>query len=275
VIEADARWQPLDLGELWRYRELLFFFTWRDIKIRYKQTELGAIWAILQPLTTTGIFVLLFGLLMQGNEPSVPGVPYALSTFCAMLPWQFFSEGLTRSGNSLIQDQGLITKVYFPRLLLPISSVATGLVDFGVAFVALLLMMAWYGLWPSWAVLALPGFVALAAMASLAVGVWLSALSAIYRDFRHVQPFLIRVGMYVSPVIYASSSLKHALPEWALALYSLNPMVGVIEGFRWALLGKAPPPGWALVPSVVITAVLFVSGLFYFRRMERTVVDVI
>jgi lipopolysaccharide transport system permease protein len=275
VVEADSRWQPIDLGELWRYRELLFFFTWRDVKIRYKQTELGAIWAILQPLATTGVFVVLFGLLMKGREPSVPGVPYALSTFCAMLPWQFFAEGLSRSGTSLITDQNLITKVYFPRLLLPFSAVVTGLVDFGVGFIALAIMMVCYGIYPSWAVLTLPLFVILAALASLAAGIWLGALSAIYRDFRHVQPFLIRIGMYVSPVVYATASVKDALPEWALRIYALNPMVGVLEGFRWALLGKAPPPGWVLLPSVLVTTALFVTGLFYFRRMERSVVDVI
>jgi lipopolysaccharide transport system permease protein len=227
LIDSRSRWFQLDLPELWRYRELLFFFTWRDIKVRYKQTELGVLWVVIQPLFTTGIFVVLFGLLMgRGNEPTMPGVPYALSTFCAMLPWQFFAESLTRSGNSLVTAQNIITKIYFPRLILPLSGVLSAMVDFAIAAVALGIMMGVYGVWPSWALLTLPLFVLFAAIAALAVGLWLSALAAIYRDFLYVQPFLIRVGMYVSPVIYATANLKEKLPDWALAVYALNPMVG-------------------------------------------------
>jgi lipopolysaccharide transport system permease protein len=276
VIDSRSRWYHLNLPELWRYRELLFFLTWRDIKIRYKQTFLGVAWAVLQPLMTTGVFAVLFGLLFgSGNEPTVPGVPYVLSTFCAMLPWQLFAESLTRSSKSLLQSREMITKVYFPRLVLPLGGTLSALADFGVALLVLAGMLAWYGQVPSWPVLTLPLFVLFAVTASMAVGLWLSALSAIYRDFEHAQPFLVRLGMFVSPVIYATASLETKLPDWALILYGLNPMVGVIEGFRWALLGAAEAPGLVMIPSVVMTLVLLASALFFFRRMEETVVDVI
>jgi lipopolysaccharide transport system permease protein len=276
VIDAATGWQALDLRQLWQYRELLYFFTWRDVKVRYKQTELGAAWAVIQPLATTGVFAVLFGLLMgRGREPGVPGIPYVLSTFCAMLPWQLFAESLVRSSESLVEGQSLITKVYFPRVILPLAAVMTGLVDFAITAVVLLAMMVWYGVAPSWGVLTLPLFVLLAMAASLGVGLWLAALSAIYRDFRYVRPFLVSLGMYVSPVIYATANLKGVLPDWAILIYGLNPMVGVIEGFRWALLGTADPPGMVLLPSVLTAVVLLVAGVRFFHRMERTIVDVI
>jgi len=283
LIRSGVGWQPIDLAELWRYRELLYFFTWRDIKVRYKQTELGAALAIIQPLLTTGVFVVLFGLLMgEGGEPTVPGVPYALCTFCAMLPWQLFAESLVRSSESLIEGQNLITKVFFPRILLPLSAVLTGLADFAIGLVVLVVMIGCYhfsGTWPfvpSWALLTLPLFVLLAVVASLAVSLWLSALSAIYRDFRYAQPFLVRLGFFVSPVVYAAARLEGKLSDWALAVYSLNPMVGVIEGFRWALFREAGPlEMMILAPSILMTAVLLVSGVRFFRQMEGTIVDVI
>ena len=276
VIQPTHGWRALDLRELWRYRELMFFLTWRDIKVRYKQTVLGAFWAVFQPLMTTGVFVLLFGLLMgRGKEPTVPGVPYALSTFCGLLPWLLFANSLTRAGASLFAGQNLITKVYFPRLILPAAACFSGLVDFAISFVVLIVMMVWYGVVPTWAVLTLPLFMLLAIIASLAVGLWLAVLSTIYRDFRHLQPFIVRIGMYVSPVIYATAAIQSKLPGWALTVYSLNPMVGVIEGFRWALLGKVDPPGLILLPSVLMTVLLFVTALHFFRRMEGTVVDVV
>jgi lipopolysaccharide transport system permease protein len=276
VIEPESGWQPIDLAELWRYRELLHFFAWRDVKVRYKQTELGIAWAVLEPLLTVGVFTLLFQVLLgKGSEPGVAGVPYVLSTFCAMLPWQLFSESSARSSESLLTGQNLVTKVYFPRMVLPLAAVATALVDFGILFVVLAVMMACCGIAPTWTVLTLPLFVILAVAASLAVGLWLSALSAIYRDFRYAQPVLIRLGMFISPVIFVSSVLEEKLPHWAILIYGLNPMVAVIEGFRWALLPGADPLKWAYLPSVLMTAVLLVSGMYFFRRMERTIADVI
>lgn len=276
VIESRTRWRAIDFAELWRYRELLFFFAWRDLKVRYKQTELGAAWVILQPLATTGVFVVLFGILMgSGKEPTTPGVPYALSTFCGAILWQLFADSVGRSGESLLQGTNLITKVYFPRLLLPASSILACLVDFAVALAAVGLMMAYYGVLPTWRVMAVPLFVLFAAAAALAVGLWLSALAAMYRDFRYVQPFLIRIGMYVSPVVYSTASISDALPGWAMFLYGLNPMAGAIEGFRWALLGTSELPGLVLIPSIVMTALLLAGGMLFFRRMEQTIADVI
>ena len=276
VIQPTHGWRAVDLGEIWRYRGLLYFLTWRDIKVRYKQTLLGATWAIIQPLLTTLVFTVLFGVLMgRGNEPTVPGVPYAVSTFCAMLPWNLFAHSLSQSGNSLVNSRNLITKIYFPRLVIPLSSVLAGLVDFAIAFGVLLAMMLGYGITPSWAVLTLPLFVLLAVCASLAVGLWLSALNAIYRDFKYVIPFLLQLGMFVSPVVYASAKIEGKLPGWALAIYGLNPMAGVIEGFRWALLGAGSPPGVMLVASTAMTLALLVGGAYYFRRMERVFADLI
>ena len=276
LIEPELGWQPIDFAELWRYRELLQFFAWRDIKVRYKQTELGIAWAVLEPLLTVGVFTLLFQVLLgEGGEPGVEGVPYVLSMFCAMLPWRLFSESSARSSESLLTGQNLITKVYFPRMVLPLAAVATALLDFAILFVVLAVMMACCGIAPTWTVLTLPLFVILAVAAALAVGLWLSALSAIYRDFRYVQPVLFRLGMFVSPVIFVTGVLEEELPRWAMLIYGLNPMVAVIEGFRWALLPQADPLKWAYLPSVLMTAVLLVSGLYFFRRMERTIADVI
>ncbi len=275
-IRPTSGWRAVDLRELWRYRELLFFFTWRDIKVRYKQTILGATWAVIQPLMTTGIFSVLFALLMgKGNEPTVPGVPYPLSTFCAMLPWQLFAFSLTQSGNSLITSQNLITKVYFPRLVIPLSAVLSGLVDFAVAFAVLIAGLLWYEVQVDLSLLMLPAFILMALGASVAVGLWLAALTAIYRDFRYIIPFIVQVGMFASPVVYSTDSVKSKLPDWAFQLYSLNPMVGVIEGFRWSLLGTGDPPGLPVAFSALMTTLLFVSGLLYFRRMERTFADVV
>jgi lipopolysaccharide transport system permease protein len=276
VIVPTRGWRAVDLREVWRYRELLLFLAWREISVRYKQTLLGAAWAIIQPLMTTGLFAGLFALLMgRGNEPTVPGVPYVVSTFCAMLPWQLFANSISQAGTSLITHQGMIQKIYFPRLILPFSAVLAALVDFAVAFVALLILMLCFGVVPSWAVLTLPVFVALAIIASLSVGLWLSALSAIYRDFRYVIPFIVQLGMFASPVVYATASIRGKLPTWAVALYGLNPMAGVIEGFRWALLGTSEPPGLLFLASLVMTGLLFTGGMYSFRRLERTFADVI
>jgi len=267
-IRPSAGWRTLDLGELWRYRELLWFLAMRDIKLRYKQTALGVTWAVIQPLLTMVIFSIFFGRL--GGIPS-DGIPYPLFALCALLPWQLFAYALTQSSNSVVNEQRLITKVYFPRLIVPISSVLSGLVDFGVAFLLLLVMMVWYGVTPGWAVVTVPLFVLLAVAAALAVGLWLAALNVQYRDFRYTIPFLTQFWMFASPVAYPSSLVP---PAWR-PLFGLNPMAGVIEGFRWALLNKADPSWGLLAASTGAVALLLIGGLLYFRRMEKSFADVV
>jgi lipopolysaccharide transport system permease protein len=267
-IRPGSGWRSLDLRELWRYRELLYFLTQRDIKLRYRQTVLGVAWAVIQPVFTMVVFTLFFGKL--GNLPS-DGQPYALFVLAALLPWQLFAYALTQSSNSVVNEQRLITKVYFPRLIVPLSSVLSGLVDFGIALVLMLGMMAWYGAVPGWTVVTVPVFVLLAVMTALAVGLWLAALNVQYRDVRYTVPFLAQAWMFASPVAYPSS----LVPEAWRSLYGLNPMAGVIEGFRWALLGNANPSWGLLGVSVVVVAVLLAGGLFYFRRTERIFADVV
>lgn len=276
VIEPKPAWRLLDVAELWHCRELVFFLVWRDLKVRYKQTLLGAAWAIIQPLLTTGVFAVLFGVLMgRGNEPTVPGVPYVLSTFCAMLPWQLFSRALSQSGDSLIANRALITQVYFPRLIIPLSATLAALVDAAAALSVMILMMSYYHVAPTWSFAALPLFALLAVATALGAGLWISSLSAWYRDFKNIMPFVIRTGMLISPVAYTVSSLQVRLPEWAQWLYCLNPMVAVIEGFRWAVLGRSSISLALIAPSVLISLVMLLSGLTYFRRAERLVTDVI
>jgi len=254
--------------ELWEYRELLYFLTWRDIKIRYKQAALGVGWAVLPPLLTMLIFSVIFGMLAK--LPS-EGVPYPLFSLAALLPWQLFSGALGRAGNSLVANSNLLTKVYFPRLVIPLSAILAGVLDFVISFVILLILMLVYQIRLSWAVLTLPLFVLLALAAALAVGFWLSALNVKYRDVQYIIPFLIQAWMYASPVAY-SSELIPAGP-WRV-LYGLNPMAGVIQGFRWALLGSAPPDGlfWASIAAVLV---LLVSGFIYFEKMEEYFADVV
>jgi lipopolysaccharide transport system permease protein len=267
-IRPSTGWRSLNLAELWRYRELLGFLAARDIKLRYKQTVLGVAWAVIQPLFTMLVFSIFFGRL--GGIPS-EGIPYPLFALCALLPWQLFAYAVTQSSNSVVNEQRLITKVYFPRLIVPISSVLSGLMDFGVAFLLLLAMMAWYGVTPGWAVVTVPLFVLLAVAAALAVGLWLAALNVQYRDFRYTIPFLTQFWMFASPVAYPSSLVPQA---WR-PLYGLNPMAGVIEGFRWALVNKADPSWGLLAVSATAVVVLLIGGLFYFRRMEKTFADVV
>lgn len=267
-IRPSGRWMSVGLRELWEYRELLYFLIWRDVKVRYKQTALGAAWAILQPLMMMVVFSLFFGYL--AGLPS-DGIPYPIFTFCALLPWQLFAHALTESSNSLVANERLITKVYFPRLVVPIAAVLGGLVDFAIAFVILLLMMLYYGVVPTWAIVTLPGFILLAIITALGVGLWLSALNVQYRDVRHTMGFLIQFWLFVTPVAYSSS----LVPERWRPLYGLNPMVGVVEGFRWALLGKSEPPGALLGVSVAVVVLLLVGGLYYFRRMEQEFADVV
>jgi len=266
-IDPPSGWTSIGLRELWAYRELLYFLTWRDIKVRYKQTALGAAWAIIQPLFMMLVFSLFFGRL-AGIQSD--GIPYPIFTFCALLPWQLFAHALSESSNSLVANERLITKVYFPRLVIPMAAVLGGLVDFGVAFVLLLGMMAYYGIVPTSAVVALPGFIVLAVMTALAVGLWLSALNVKYRDVRYTINFLIQLWLFATPIVYPSS----LVPERWRALYGLNPMAGVVEGFRWALLGSKPP-GAMLWVSIGVVILLLVGGLYYFRRMEQEFADVV
>jgi lipopolysaccharide transport system permease protein len=268
LIEPQRGWQALEWREFWAYRELLFFLTWRDIKVRYKQTVLGAAWAILQPVLTMVIFSIIFGQLAK--LPS-EGIPYPVFTFTALLPWQLFAFALTSSSNSLIDSQNLITKVYFPRLIVPLASTIAGLVDFTIAFVVLLGMMFYYHISPQVFIWSLPIFLILALASALAVGLWLSALNVKYRDIRYVVPFLAQFWMYATPVAY-SSQLIPAKWHW---LYSLNPMTGVVEGFRWALLGKTALNLPFLLISAVVVFVLLLSGLYYFKRVESGFADVI
>jgi lipopolysaccharide transport system permease protein len=268
VIEPAPGWPRLRLGELWSYRELLYFLVWRDLKSRYKQTSLGVAWAILQPVLTMVVFSVFFGRL--AGVPS-EGVPYPVFTYTALLPFQLFSHALTESGNSLVTNRDLLTKVYFPRLLIPLSTVLGGLVDFALAFLVLLGMMAFYGIVPTAAVLLLPVFVALACLTALAVGLWLAALNVQYRDVRYTLPFLTQFWLIATPIAYPAS----LVPDQWRGLYALNPMVGVVEGFRWALLGGDRTLDPAVLVSALVVLLLLTGGLFYFRRMEKTFADIV
>jgi homopolymeric O-antigen transport system permease protein len=268
VIEPSRGWIPLNLRELWEYRDLLYFLAWRDVQVRYKQTVLGVAWAVLQPLVTMVIFSLIFGQL--AHLPS-EGIPYPVFSYAALLPWQLFSGALTRSSLSLVGDASLLTKVYFPRLIIPLAAVGGVLVDFAISFVVLLGLMLAYGIVPTAAVLWLPLLVVLAVLTALAVSLWLSALNVQYRDVQYMIPFLVQAWMYASPIAY-SATLIPSGP--ARLIYGLNPMAGVIQGFRWALLGTNPPDGMTAV-SVAVVIVLLVTGLYYFRRMEDSFADVV
>ena len=255
--------------DIWQYRELFFFLAWRDILVRYKQTTIGIAWSVIRPVLTMLVFTIVFGKLAK--LPS-NGVPYPIMVYAAMLPWQFFANSLTESSNSLIDNANLLTKVYFPRLIVPAGSVIVGLVDFFISLVILFGIMAWYQFIPDVRMLLLPFFLVLAFIASFGAGLWLSALNVKYRDFRYVVPFLVQFGLYISPVGFASSIVPE---KWRL-LYFLNPMVGVIDGFRWAILGDAFPVYWpGLLLSATLTVLMFIGGLFYFRNMERSFADVI
>jgi lipopolysaccharide transport system permease protein len=267
-IEASSGWIPLRLGELWEYRELLYFLVWRDIKVRYKQTALGAIWAIIQPFTTMVVFSLFFGKLAK--IPS-DNIPYPIFCFAALVPWTFFANGLTQSSESLIGNANLIRKVYFPRLTIPVAAVLSGIVDFGLAFIVLLGMMLYYGIVPTANVVWLPLFLLLALVCSLGIGLWLSALNLKYRDVRYVVPFLTQIWLFVTPIAYPSALLP---ARWQL-VYGLNPMAGVVRGFRWALLGTATAPGPIIIVSSLASLLILTGGVFYFRRMERTFADLV
>ena len=267
-ITPPHGWLNLDLGEVWSARELLYFFVWRDIKIRYKQTAIGVAWAVLQPLLTMLVFSLFFGQLAK--MPS-HGLPYPVFYYSALLPWMYFSTSLQNAANTIVEQQRVITKVYFPRLVLPLAAVLSGLLDFAVSFVVFLSMMLYYRVTPGPAILWFPGFLSLAVLTALGVGLWLSALNAIYRDVRYVLPFLVQFWMFASPVAYPSS----LVPERWRWLYGLNPMAGVIEGFRWALTGHGEPPNLMLAASTAAVLLVLGGGLVYFRAMESTIADVV
>jgi lipopolysaccharide transport system permease protein len=268
VIEPSQGWVALKLKELWEYRELLYFFVWRDIKVRYKQTILGAAWAIIQPFFTMVIFSLFFG-----NLAKVPSdnIPYPIFSYAALVPWQFFASGLTQSSNSLVSNANMIKKIYFPRLAVPISAILSGIMDFVLAFSVLSLMMLYYDIVPTSNIIYLPLFLLLALVTSLGAGLWLSAMNVQFRDIRYTVPFIVQAWLFATPIAYPSSMLSE---PWR-TFYGINPMVGVVEGFRWALLGTETAPGPIIIVSSLAALTLMVSGTFYFRRMEKTFADVV
>ncbi len=268
IVEPSTGWVALNVRELWNYRELLYFLCWRDIKVRYKQTALGASWAIIQPVLTMVIFTVVFG-----HFAKIPsdGVPYPIFSYCALLPWTFFAYAMSQSANSLVGNANLISKVYFPRLVIPIASGLAGLVDFAIAFLVLIGMLLYYRITPTLALVTLPLFLLLALAAALAVGIWLSALNVQYRDVRYTIPFLSQIWLYATPIAYPASLINGKL-QW---LFALNPMTGVVEGFRWALLGTSNLNGSSLAIPSLVTILMLTGGLYYFRRMEQQFADVV
>jgi lipopolysaccharide transport system permease protein len=268
VVKPSKGWISLNLRDLWEYRELLYFLTWRDIKVRYKQTVLGAAWAIIQPFLTMVVFSLFFGKLAK--VPS-DGIPYPIFAYAALVPWTFFANGLSQSSSSMVENANLVKKVYFPRMVVPISSVISGVVDFVLAFLVLLAMMCFYGVFPTKNVICLPLLLVMAFVTALGVGLWLSALNVQFRDVRYTVPFLTQFWLFATPIAYPSSLLAE---PWR-TIYGINPMVGVVEGFRWALLGTETAPGLIIIVSALVALALLVGGAFYFRRMEKTFADVV
>ena len=268
IIKPSKGWISLNLRDLWEYRELLYFLTWRDVKVRYKQTVLGAAWAVIQPFFTMVAFSVFFGKLAK--MPS-DDMPYPIFSYAALVPWTFFANGLSESSTSLVASANLIKKVYFPRLVVPLSSVISGAVDFVLAFVVLLGMMLYFGIVPTWNMVWLPLLLLLALVTSLGVGLWLTAMNVQFRDVRYAVPFLVQAWMFATPIAYPSSLLDE---PWR-TLYGINPMAGVVEGFRWALLGTETAPGPIVLVSALVALGLLVSGAFYFRRMEKTFADVV
>jgi lipopolysaccharide transport system permease protein len=267
-LEPPGRWATPSLRDFWQYRELLFYLVWRDIKVRYKQTMLGAAWAVIQPFLTMVVFSVFFGAL--AGLPS-DDLPYPLFTYTALLPWQLFAFALTESSNSLVNNQRLIAKIYFPRLVIPVSAALSGLVDFAIAFIVLLGMMLFYGIPLTLRILILPLLIVLTMVAALAVGLWLAALNVKYRDVRYVVPFIVQLGFFLTPIAYSST----LVPAGLRPLYALNPMVGVVEGFRWALLGSQAPAAMLILVSTLVALLLLSGGLLYFRRMEDTFADLL
>lgn len=268
VIRPTRGWVGLNLRELWHYRELIYFLIWRDIKVRYKQTVLGAAWAIIQPFFTMVVFAIFFGALAK-----IPtdGIPYPIFSYTALLPWQLLETGISKAGNSLVAGRNLLTKVYFPRLAIPMAPVIAGLIDFALAFLVLIGMMFYYEYSPTSAIWTLPFFILLTLITALGAGLWLSALNVQYRDVGYIIPFIVRLWFFLTPITYSAS----IVPEQFQLLYGINPMVGVVEGFRWAMLGIGDPPSILIGVSAIISLLLLISGAYYFRRMERTFADVV
>lgn len=274
ILRPSKGWAALNLSDIWRYRELIYFLTWRDIKVRYKQTMLGALWAIIQPLFTMVIFTIFFGGMAKIKSGDVP---YPIFSYTALLPWGLFTKAITDAGRSLVTNRNMITKVYFPRLVIPLASILSGLVDFAIAFVVLIAMIIYFIFSPNStyhihltaAIWTLPLFLLLSLVTALGVGLWSSALNVIYRDVGYTLPFLTQFWLFITPIAYPSSMISE---KWRL-VYALNPMTGVVDGFRWALLGMDTPPGPMLIVSTAISLITLVTGLFYFRRMERTFAD--
>lgn len=271
VYERQSGWAALGLRELWEYRELLFFLTWRDVIVRYKQAVLGVMWATLQPVLTMIVFTVVFNRMLGVQSPSA-GIPYEVFSFAGLLPWQFFAGALSRSSGSVVANASLLTKVYFPRLVMPLSGVLAGLVDFAISFLVLLALMGAYRVAPTWNIVFLPLFILLAIAAALGASLWLSALNVLYRDVQYVIPFLVQLWMFVSPVIYSASSVKSPILR---VVFALNPMTVVISGFRWALLGEQATVDLYAWISIASVLVVLVGGLFYFKRMERVFADVV
>lgn len=268
AIRPVRGWRGIDWRELREYRELLYFLMWRDIQVRYKQTAIGVAWAILQPLLMMLVFAVFFGFL--GKIPS-DGMPYAVFALTALVPWSFFSNGLMQTANSVVDNSDLITKIYFPRLVVPLAAMMSRLIDFALAFLVLIAMLLAYGIWPTGRMITLPGFILLALITALGVGLWFAAMNVRFRDVKYVVPFLSQVWLFTTPVVYPSSML----PESWRAIYAINPMVGVVEGFRWALLGVETAPGNMIFVSTVTALVILISGAYYFRRMERSFADIV
>ncbi len=268
VLRPSRGWSALNLRDLWKYRELIYFLTWRDIKVRYKQTILGASWAVIQPLVNMIVLTIIFGRLAN---MSTEGIPRPIFTFTALLPWGLFSKALSDAGRSMLSNRSMITKIYFPRLIIPLSSVMSGVVDFAIQFVVLIAMMVYYRFTPTLNIWTLPFFLLLSLVTALGFGLWLSALNVLYRDVGYILPFLTQLWLLLTPVAYSASEVPD---QWRL-IYALNPMVGVVEGFRWALLGSANAPGPILIISTTISLLLLITGMYYFRRMERTFADMV
>jgi lipopolysaccharide transport system permease protein len=268
LIKPSTGWAALDLKDLWIYRELVYFMTWRDLKVRYKQTLLGASWAVLQPFMTMVVFSIFFGGLAQ--VPS-DNVPYPIFSFTALLPWTLFSKALLDASKSLVSSSHIITKIYFPRIILPLATILAGIVDFLIAFVVLLAMMVYYQVMPTIHIWTLPLFLLLALVTAMGVGLWLSALNVLYRDINYATHFITQFWMFITPIVYSSSMIPD---QWRL-IYSVNPMAGVVNGFRWALLGVGSPPGLDLLVSVIVAFILLISGLFFFKRTERLFADMV
>ncbi len=267
-LRPTSGWSALNLRDLWKYRELIYFLTWRDIKVRYKQTILGASWAVIQPVVNMVVLTIIFG---KFANMSTDGIPRPIFTFTALLPWGLFSKALSDAGRSMLSNRSMITKIYFPRLIIPLSSVMSGVVDFGIQFIVLIGMMIYYRFTPTINIWTLPFFLLLSLITALGFGLWLSALNVLYRDVGYILPFLTQLWLLLTPVAYSASEVPE---QWRL-IYALNPMAGVVEGFRWALLGSSSAPGPMLFVSSAISILLLISGMYYFRRMERTFADMV